>query len=105
MASLLVLSTVASASIGNMNFFENATASEKYSNKYENSNGYANYESYGANYYQQPNYYYTQDRQYEDKQNSYLMIIIIMINIINIQQKKTIMSVEQVPLKDFSSVL
>ena len=33
------------------------------------------------------------------------MIIIIMINIINIQQKKTIMSVEQVPLKDFSSVL
>ena len=71
MASLIVLSTVASASIGNMNFFENAMASEKYSNKYENSNGYANYESYGANYYQQPNYYYTQDRQYEDKQNSY----------------------------------
>ena len=33
------------------------------------------------------------------------MIIIIMINIINIQQKKTIMSVEQAPLKDFSSVL
>ncbi len=33
------------------------------------------------------------------------MIIIIMIIIINIQQKKTIMSVEQVPLKDFSSVL
>ena len=33
------------------------------------------------------------------------MIIIIMINIINIQQKKTIMSVEQVPLKDFLSVL
>ena len=30
------------------------------------------------------------------------MIIIIMINIINIQQKKIIMNVEQVPLKDFS---
>jgi hypothetical protein len=71
MASLTVLSTVATVSIGNTNLFENAMASEKYSNKYENSNGYANYESYGANYYQQPNYYYTQDRQYEDKQNSY----------------------------------
>ena len=71
MASLTVLSTVASASIGNTNFFENVMASEKYSNKYENSNGYANYESYGANYYQQPNYYSIQDRQYEDKQNSY----------------------------------
>jgi len=71
MASLIVLSTAASASIGNTNFFENAMASEKYSDKYENSHGYANYESYGANYYQQPNYYYSQDRQHEDKQNSY----------------------------------
>ncbi len=55
MASLIVLSTVASASIGNTNLFENAMASEKYSNNYENSNGYANYESNDANYYQQPN--------------------------------------------------
>ena len=71
MASLIMLSTIATVSIGNTNLFENAMASEKYPNKYQNSNGYANYESYGANYYQQPNYYYTQDRQYEDKQNSY----------------------------------
>ena len=71
MTSLIILSTVASASIGNTNLFENAIASEKYSNKYENSNGYANYKSYDANYYQQTNYYYTQDRHYEDKQNSY----------------------------------
>ncbi len=69
--ALIMLSTIATVSIGNTNLFENAMASEKYSNKYENSNGYADYESYGANYYQQPNYYYTQDRQYEDKQNSY----------------------------------
>jgi hypothetical protein len=71
MTSLIVLSTVASASIGSTSLFENAKASEKYSDKYENSHGYANYEFYGANYYQQPTYYYSQDRQYEDKQNSY----------------------------------
>ncbi len=71
MTSLIVLSTSASASIGSTNLFENAKASEKYSDKHENSHGYANYESYGANFYQQPKYYYSQDRQYEDKQYSY----------------------------------
>jgi len=70
MASLIMLS-VSAASIGNTNLLSDAMASGKHSDKYENSNGYANYESYGANYYQQPNYYYSQDRQHEDKQNSY----------------------------------
>ena len=73
MASLIVLSTVAAAiPMGNMNLFENAMAMEMNPNmNNENSHRYANYESYGANYYQQPNYYYSQDRQYDDKQNSY----------------------------------
>jgi hypothetical protein len=73
MASLTVLSTVASAiPMSNKNLFENAMAMEMNPNmNNDNSHRYANYESYGANYYQQPNYYYSQDRQYDDKQNSY----------------------------------
>ena len=73
MASLIVLSTVTAAiPMSNMNLFENAMAVEMNPNmNNDNSHGYANYKSYGANYYQQPNYYYSQDRQYEDKQNSY----------------------------------
>ena len=73
MASLIVLSTVAAAiPMSNMNLFENAMAMEMNPNmNNDNSRRYANYESYGANYYQQPNYYYSQDRQYDDKQNSY----------------------------------
>jgi hypothetical protein len=73
MASLIMLSTVASAiPMSNMNLFENTMAMEMSPNmNNDNSHRYANYESYGANYYQQPNYYYSQDRQYDDKQNSY----------------------------------
>ena len=54
MASLIVLSTVAAAiPMSNMNLFENAMAMEMNPNmNNDNSHRYANYESYGANYYQ-----------------------------------------------------
>lgn len=82
MASLIMVSTVAAIPIGNMNLFSNAMASEKNSNKNDNSQKYESYYSdnndkYRANY--EDNYYYQQqdqpqpsyDNGYNDKKISY----------------------------------
>ena len=74
MASLIMLSTVASIPMGNMNLFENAMASGKNSDKYKNSQEYE--QSYYSddnkytpdyNYY---NYYYEPMKQ-QQQQSSY----------------------------------
>ena len=101
MTSLIVLSTVASASIGSTNLFENAKASENIP-----INMKIHMDMQTMNPMVQiiiNNQSIITVRTDNMRINGTLIpmiIIIIVINIINIQQKKIIMSVEQVHSKD-----
>ncbi len=83
MASLIVLSTVGAIPMGNMNLFSDAIASEKHSDRYDNSQDYeknyysdnennyrANYDDYYYNQ-QQPSYNNNYDGYEDNKKISY----------------------------------
>ena len=75
MASLIMLSAVASIPMGNMNLFSDAMASEKHSDKNNNYKEYQSYYSdnndkYGA-YYDNNNYYQQQEQPQPSYSNNY----------------------------------
>ena len=74
MASLLMLSMIATVSIGNMNLFSDAMASKKYSDKNDNykeyeKSYYSDDENYRANY--DDKYYYQQQEQSYNNNHGY----------------------------------
>ncbi len=112
MASLIVLSTVGAIPMGNMNLFSDAIASEKHSDRYDNSQDYEkNYYSDNENNYRvnYDDYYYNQQQPsynnnydgYEDNKKYLMTIVIIMIitNIVITLQKTKNMSVKQDSLR------
>ena len=102
MASLIVLSTVASASIGNKNLFENAMASGKHPINMKIQMDMQTMNPMVQIIINNQIIITLTTDNMRINRTLIPMIIIIMINMLNIQQKKTIMSVEQVHLRAFS---
>jgi hypothetical protein len=71
MASLIMLSTIGAAPIGNMNLFSDAMASGKHSDKNDNYQEYENYYSQDNQYTPDYNYNYEPMKKYQQQQSSY----------------------------------